>query len=217
MQPAGDAKDAPRLPALRTRRMLLIVTGSVSAAYLPSQLMWLRTRYRELETQVVLTRSAGRFVSKEALGHIAGRAVRDDAWAEDAETPLAEHVDWWMWADSVVVYPATMNFISRLALGVSDTPSLLTLHCTEVPIVVAPALPPGGWQSETMTRHVASLRSRSNVVVVPPVPGLSFATGERDGWSAAPLRVVLRELVAGDAGASEQQRVDGHGEGKTSP
>lgn len=203
MRASDGGRAQSRPPALRTKRMLLVATGSISAAYLPSHLIWLRSWYPDLDIQVVVTRSARRFVSAEALGVLSGRELHHDVWGDGEDAAQPKHVEWWMWADSVLVYPATMHFLARLALGMADTPALLALQCTGSPVVVAPALPPGGWESEVMVRHVKSLRERSNIEVVPPVRGMSITTREKNGWLAAPLNVVLREL-AGDQGDSEE-------------
>lgn len=185
--------DSPRL-SLRGDRLLLVATGSLMAAHLPTQLVWVRQQQPSLEVQVVLTRAAGQFVSKEALHMISGRPVLDDAWEPGADTSGARHVEWSRWAELAVVWPATMHYTARLALGLADSPSLLALHCTGAPIGVAPALPPGGWESAAMSGHVAALEARPGVRVVPPEPGLSMTTKKKDGWLCPPLSSVLSEL-----------------------
>ena len=92
------------------------------------------------------------------------------------------------------MYPATMHFLARLALGLADTPALLALQCTQAPIGLAPALPPGGWESPALERHLQVLEQRRNVVVAPPRPGLSVTTGRNDGYAPAPFPVLLRLL-----------------------
>ncbi|MFE0462677.1 flavoprotein [Kitasatospora sp. NPDC058965] len=185
----------PQQPlALRSHRLLLVATGSIMVAHLPTELFWLRRQQPELEVQVVLTRSAGRFVSKEALHAVAGRPVLDDAWEPGSDTAGARHVEWARWAELAVVWPATMHYTARLALGLADSPSLLALHCTGAPVGVAPSLPPGGWESPVMAGHVAALEARPGVKVVPPEPGLSWTTGKADGWLCPPLTAVLRDV-----------------------
>ncbi|MER5771054.1 flavoprotein [Streptomyces sp. NPDC001985] len=187
--------DVERL-ALHGDRLLLVVTGSIMAAHLPAQLAWVRVQQPSLEVQVVLTRSAARFVSKEALRMLTGRPVFDDTWEPDADASDARHVEWSHWAELAVVWPATMHYTARLALGLADSPGLLALHCTSAPVGVAPALPPGGWESAAMAGHVAALEARPGIRVVPPEPGLSLTTRKMDGWLCPPLSSVLREVDA---------------------
>ncbi|MFI1014080.1 flavoprotein [Streptomyces sp. NPDC020965] len=182
-------------PPLALRRLLIVVTGSLTAAYVPVPLTLLRHISPETEVRLVLTRSATRFVTGEALGAIIGREAVLDAWP-DEHAAGALHVELAEWAEAVAVYPATLHYLGRLAQGLADTPSLLALHCTRAPITVAPALPPGGWQSPVVREHVAALTRRPGVEVVPPVPTRSATTGRNDGWGPAPMLQVLRDLDA---------------------
>lgn len=173
--------------------MLLVGTGAVSVAFLPFWLNWLRLNLPGVELRLVLTRSAEAFVSPAAMGAISGREVVRDAWPS-GPAPHALHVEFAEWADTIVVYPATLHYVSRLALGMADTPTLLALQCTQVPVGVAPALPPGAEHHPTYRTHLAALEQRENVVVAPPHAGRSATTGRHDAAVSAPLSTVL-ELV----------------------
>ncbi|GAA1620356.1 flavoprotein [Catellatospora bangladeshensis] len=182
----------PRLPPLGFRRLLLVAAGSLNAAFLPRDLVWLRTAYPELETQVVLTRSALQFVTPGATGAITGRPALVDEWP--TPVPEAVHVTLQQWAQAVLVYPASLNYLARLALGLADSPSLLAIHCSAAPVLVAPALPPGGWDSPVTQGHVTALEARPTVTVLPPVPVRSFTTGRDDAYGPPPFTAVLGTL-----------------------
>jgi phosphopantothenoylcysteine synthetase/decarboxylase len=186
-QPTSAAD--PRLPPLGFRRLLLVVTGSLNATFLPRDLAWLRSAYPELETQIVLTRSALRFITATSVGCITGRATIIDEWPE----PVADavHVTLQQWAQAIMVYPASLNYLARLALGLADSPSLLAIQCSAAPVVVAPALPPGGWDSPVTAGHVAALRQRPTVTVLPPSPVRSFTTGRDDAYGPPPFAAAL--------------------------
>ncbi|AXE23464.1 flavoprotein [Streptomyces globosus] len=187
----GDTA-ADRLPFTR---LLLVATGSVSASELPSWILWLRSTHPALEVQTVLTPSARRFVTPEALNLLTSRRTLVDSWPEEPVL-RAPHVDLTAWAEAVVVYPATFSYTARLALGLADSPSLLTAQCTAAPVGVAPALPPGGAQSHAYRAHVDALSTRPNTVVAAPVPALSMTTGRMDSWAAAPLPDLLGAVAA---------------------
>ncbi|MFI8948943.1 flavoprotein [Streptomyces sp. NPDC053750] len=180
-------------PALGVERLLLVVTGSVSAAHMPFWLNWLGMSYPGLQTNVVLTRSAGRFVTRSALSTGSeGCEVHTDTWPE--EDTHARHVEWGEWAQAVLVYPASFHFLARLALGLADSPALLAAQCTTAPVVVAPALPPGGWQSPACVAHVTALAARPNTEVLTPLQGVSRTTGRQEAWSPALLPDALRAI-----------------------
>jgi phosphopantothenoylcysteine synthetase/decarboxylase len=185
--------------------VLVVATGSIMVAHLPTHLAWVRHQQPSLEVQVVLTGAAAQFVSKEALHLISGRPVLDDAWEPDADTSGARHVELSRWPDLAVVWPATLHYTARLALGLADSPSLLALHCTSAPVGVAPSLPPGGWESPVTADHVGALEARPGVRVIPPKPGLSTTTGKMDAWLCPPLGAVLSAL---DTWAHNRKAVD---------
>ncbi|MFB7169751.1 flavoprotein [Streptomyces sp. NPDC056254] len=200
-QAAPGSVAAVPAPALGISRLLLVVTGAVAAAELPYWLGWLRSTYPSLELRIGVTASAERFVSRVTLAGHSGAEVLPDRWAEDEVH--ARHVLWTEWAEAVVVAPATLHFMARLALGLADSPALLAAQCTTAPVVLLPALPPGGLHSAAYRAHHAALAVRPNVAVLPPRPGLSMTTGREDAWAPAPLPDALamveqrrRELAA---------------------
>lgn len=190
--PAAPPAHVPGATALGMRRLLLVVTGSSTAAEMPLLVSWLRAAYADLEPLVVLTRSATRFVTPTALAGRSGSDVVVDEWPADGWH--ARHVQWAGWAEGILVYPATLSWVSRLALGLADSPALLAAQCTTAPVVLAPALPPGGVQSAAYRMHWESLTDRPNVAIAPPRPGVSQTTGQADGWTPAPLEQALELL-----------------------
>ncbi|GAA5068889.1 phosphopantothenoylcysteine decarboxylase/phosphopantothenate--cysteine ligase [Thermocatellispora tengchongensis] len=174
-------------------RLLLVCAGSAYASSMPYWLDLLRMQYPRLAVKVVVTRSAERFVTRQALGGRLATDVLLDAWPGEEAT--ARHVEWADWAEAVVVYPATLQFMARLALGLADTPALLAAQCTNAPVVVAPALPPGGLESAACRQHWAALAARPNIVLIPPGRGRSLFTGRDDAWVPPPLPEVLHLLT----------------------
>lgn len=181
------------LPELPINRLLLVVTGSAFASTMPQWLHWLQLSYPKLELRLVMTHSAERFVTRQALQARLHDGVTGDHWPHEEAT--ARHVQWAEWAEAILVYPATVHFMARLALGLADSPALLAAHCTNAPVVVAPALPPGALDSEACQQHWQTLAARRNVLVVPPVLGHSLTTGRVGTWSPPPLPEVLRLLA----------------------
>ncbi|MET9342307.1 flavoprotein [Nonomuraea sp. NPDC003804] len=181
------------VPPFRAERLLVLATGSLGAAFLPYWLNWLRHGYGQLDVRVVLTRSAERFVTRQAVAAISGKEVPLDVWPDTAE-PSSPHVEYATWPDTVLVYPATYHFLSRFANGLGDTPVLLALQCTSALIGIAPALPPGATGSYAYRRNLAALEARPNVVVADPVPTLSTHTRKRDGLGAAPLFTLIEQV-----------------------
>ncbi|HEY9327084.1 MAG TPA: flavoprotein [Streptomyces sp.] len=196
-------KTAPKVPTFQVERLLLVATGALTVSFLPSWVHWLHRSYPSLTTRIVITHSAERFVSRQALGVLSGEAVLRDEWPEDATAAM--HVELAQWAEAAIVFPATMHYTSRLALGLADTPSLLTLQSTTVPIGLAPALPPGIEKNQAFAKHLHDLAQRPNVVIAPSVSAPSATTGQRDTRGSGPLWELMhlveqrRHVLANDA------------------
>lgn len=130
--------------------LLLVVTGSLHAAYSPYLISRLQGRRPDVDIRVVRTRSARAYVTRPALQRLSHREVDDDEWELDAPGPV-QHVELRDWADAVLVSPATMDYVARIANGERDTPSLLTIAVAGVPVVLAP-VPPNGSREKRLQR-----------------------------------------------------------------
>ncbi len=187
--PAGPAVT----PRFGGRRLLYLGTGALGVMFMPMWVQWLRANYPDLRVRPVLTRSATRFVSRTAVSLFAGQPAELDDWSGAAEM-VAPHVEMAAWADAIIVHPATFHFVSRFAVGLADTPTLLALQCFSGPIAVASAFPPGGLASAAWTKHAAELSGRPNVTMVAPHQGVSLTTGKPEATTAAPLNEVIPAL-----------------------
>lgn len=177
-------------PDFSGKRLLIVITGALSAAFIPGWLSWLRAGYPDLVIRPVVTRSAQRFVTLDAMTTICGQLAVSDEWPAHV-TKGAPHVEMSEWPDTIFVYPASLNFLARLALGLGDTPALLALQCATAPIALAPSLPPHGLHSPAYQSHKATLEQRPNIVIVPPQPGMSVSTGQMDASVAAPMSLLV--------------------------
>jgi phosphopantothenoylcysteine synthetase/decarboxylase len=173
-------------------KLAIVVTGSISAAFMPYWANWLRVQRPDIDTHYLLTPSAQKFVAADALRIVSGGPVDTDSW-EGLTEPLHVHLSDWM--DAMVVYPCTLHYLSRLAVGSADSPSLLAHACTDVPLVVAPSLPPGAHDNEPYLGHRAALERRDDILVVEPAPTRS-AGSPRPAYGAAPLPDAIGRIEA---------------------
>nr|WP_296768083.1 flavoprotein [Rhodococcus sp. (in: high G+C Gram-positive bacteria)] len=181
-------------------KLLWVVTGSVSASFVPFHLTSLQQMRPDVEIRMVLTRSAEKFVSRTALLALSSDQVWRDEWDSlgDGHSP---HVEWSQWAEAVLVYPATLSFVTRLASGNGDTPAMLALQLAAAPIVLAPALPPGGDSAPAYRDAVELLHHRTDVAVLPTADALSTQTGRRDAHAPA-LFAASVDIALGGPGPS---------------
>ncbi|MEU9004138.1 peptide terminal cysteine decarboxylase LxmD [Streptomyces sp. NPDC059982] len=181
------------------KRVLVVGTGALGVAFLPFWINWLRNAHPETEVRIALTRSALRFVSADAVSVLSGKEVFIDDWSQFSGVDVP-HVELARWADLVLVHPATLHFVGRYALGITDTPLLLALQSTRALVGVAPSLPPAAHESPVVRGHLDVLRARPGVVLAPTVPAVSASTGELEDGGSAPLNE-LYDLCAARAAA----------------
>ncbi|MCK2244321.1 MULTISPECIES: flavoprotein [unclassified Crossiella] len=180
-------------PNLDGKRVLVVGTGAPAVVALPENMLRLRHYCQAVAAQVVLTRAALRFITPTTTHLVTGGDFITDEWS-DKPYQTAPHVELAQWAEAVVVYPATLHFVGRLALGLADSPLLLALQCTAAPIAIAPSLPPGGMAGHAYRGHMARLAERANVVVVHPVLGRSMSTHEANVGAPARFTDLLAAL-----------------------
>jgi phosphopantothenoylcysteine decarboxylase/phosphopantothenate--cysteine ligase len=177
---------------LAGRRVLLGVTGGI-AAYKACSLTRLLTQAGAL-VQVVMTRSAERFVGPATFAALSGRPAYTDLWEEPGSVL---HVRLAHEADVAVVAPATANVIAKLAFGIADDLLTSTLLESPCPLVVAPAMHTGMWEHEATQANVRILEARG-ARIIGPVTGALAHGDEGMGRLAEPedIFVATEDVVA---------------------
>lgn len=185
--------------------VLLGITGGIAAYKTPELVR--RLRERGAEVQIVMTASAGEFVTETALQAVSGRPIRDNLWDKEAEASMS-HIELARWADVVLVAPATAEIMARLAAGAAA--DLLTTLClaTEAPLVIAPAMNHVMWGNAAVQANRETLEERG-VRILGPDHG-SQACGESGaGRMLEPdeIAVVVCGLLAGGEGSLTERTV----------
>lgn len=153
---------------LQGKKIILCVTGSIAAykaAYLLRGLM-----KQGAEVQVVMTPYAKEFISPLTLSTLSGRPVLSDFFTR-SDGQWNSHVDLGLWADLLIVAPATAATIGKMANGICDNLLVTTYLSAKCPVMVAPAMDLDMFQHPTTHRNIALLKSYGNIIIEP-------ATGE---------------------------------------
>ena len=139
------------------QNIILGVTGGIAAYKAPELVR--RLREGGASVQVVMTDSAGQFVTEIALQAVSGQPVRQNLWDKEAEAAMG-HIELARWADLVLIAPATAEFMARLAAGAA--PDLLTTLClaTKAPIAIAPAMNHVMWGNPAVQANRELLEER---------------------------------------------------------
>ena len=155
------------MPFPTGQHILLGITGGV-AAYKSADLVR-RLSKQGAQVQVVMTEAAKAFISPLTLQALSGRPVRDTLLDTEAESGMG-HIDLGRWADTLLVAPASADFIAKLAGGMAS--DLLTTVClaTSAPVVIAPAMNRAMWLKPATQRNIQTLTA-DGVQVIGPASG----------------------------------------------
>ncbi|MFB6317789.1 flavoprotein [Saccharicrinis sp. FJH54] len=122
---------------LQGKKILLGITGSI-AAYKAAYL--LRGLIKEgAEVQVIMTPAAKEFITPVTLSALSGKPVHS-AFFANADGTWHSHVDMGLWADLMLIAPASANTIGKMAHGICDNLLLTTYMSVKCPVVLAPAM-----------------------------------------------------------------------------
>ena len=153
--------------ALAGRNIVLGVTGSI-ACYKALELAS-KLAQAGANVETMLSYGATQFVTPLAFRSLTHRSVVTDTFDADAEHSV-EHVALARWAELVVIAPATVHCIAKLAAGLADDPLTTTVIATEAPLLVAPAMDANMFDHPATQENIARLRKRG-VRLAGPAPG----------------------------------------------
>lgn len=140
------------------RRICLCVTGGIASIETPKLVRMLR-RYGAI-VSVVLSQDALQFITPQSLQWASGYPVVTQL------SGSAEHLDD---TDMILVAPATLNTISKCALGIADTVVTARLAGTlaTTPIVFCPTMHESMWQNPLLQQHIGELEQLGVTIISP--------------------------------------------------
>ena len=152
---------------LTDKHLVLGVTGSI-ACYKAVDLASKLTQAGAL-VDTILSYGATQFVTPLAFRSITHREVVTDTF--DLKSEFSNHhVALAHRADLVVIAPATVNCIAKLAVGLADDPLTTTVIATAAPLLIAPAMDGNMFDHPATQENLARLRQRG-VLIAGPAPG----------------------------------------------
>ncbi len=176
-------------------KVLLGVTGSI-AAYKSVVIARLLTKSGH-EVKTILTRGGENFISSLSISNLTVNDVftEDDFWIPNQKIPL--HIELARWPDVVVVAPATMHFLGKLAHGLADDLLTSTIAAIDRPVLLAPAMHTEMWNSRVLQDNVKRLKIFGYEFIGPYEGELS--SGDRGiGRMAEPEDIIERAIQIGN-------------------
>lgn len=176
-------------------KIILGVSGSI-AAYKAASLirLWIKQGH---EVQVLMTESAKAFISPLTLSTLSKKPVLSEVVSEESWN---NHVELGLWADAMVIAPASANTIAKLANGLCDNIVSAVYLSARCPVYVAPAMDVDMWKHPATRANIQQLQSFGVHLI--PVGHGELASGlVGDGRMAEPEEIVsfltLNQVPAG--------------------
>ena len=149
---------------LRNKHIILGITGSIAAykaAYIIRGLV-----KKGAEVQVVITPSGKEFITPLTLSTLSSHPVISEFFSNRDGT-WNSHVDLGLWADAMLIAPATASSIGKMAHGIADNMLITTYLSCKAPVFIAPAMDLDMFAHPSTQANLDLLRSYGNRTIEP--------------------------------------------------
>ena len=149
---------------LAGRKIILGVCGGI-AAYKCAILIRLLVK-SGAEVRVIMTPSAHQFITPLTLSALSKNPVLS-SFGDDKTGEWNNHVELGLWADAMIIAPATANTIAKIANGICDNLLLATYLSARCPVWLAPAMDLDMLQHPSTASNLERIRSFGNIMIEP--------------------------------------------------
>ena len=149
---------------LKGKKIVLGITGSIAAykaCYIIRGLI-----KRGAEVQVVITPAGKEFITPITLSALTSKPVISEFFAQRDGT-WNSHVDLGLWADAMLIAPATASTIGKMANGIADNMLITTYLSAKAPVFIAPAMDLDMFAHPSTQQNLEKLRSYGNHIIEP--------------------------------------------------
>ena len=150
--------------SMKGKKIVLGITGSI-AAYKAAILIRGLIK-KGAEVQVVITPAGKEFITPITLSALTSKPVISEFFAQRDGT-WNSHVDLGLWADAMVIAPATASTIGKMANGIADNMLITTYLSMKAPVFVAPAMDLDMFAHPSTRKNLDTLRSYGNHIIEP--------------------------------------------------
>lgn len=149
---------------MKGKKIVLGITGSI-AAYKAAVLIRALIK-KGAEVQVVITPAGKEFITPITLSALTSKPVISEFFSQRDGT-WHSHVDLGLWADAMVIAPATASTIGKMANGIADNMLITTYLSMKAPVFVAPAMDLDMFAHPATQKNLEILRSYGNHIIEP--------------------------------------------------
>jgi len=148
--------------ALKDKHILIGVSGSI-AAYKTAFLVRLLVK-EKAQVKVIMTNAAKEFIAPVTLSTLSKNPVLSDFYKSD-NGEWNNHVELGMWADVMLIAPASANTISKMAHGLCDNLLLATYLSAKCKVMFAPAMDLDMYRHPAVQSNIQKLVECQNILI----------------------------------------------------
>ena len=176
------------MSVLKGKKVLLGITGGI-AAFKTASLVRLFVK-AGADVKVVMTPAAKEFITPLTLSTLSKNEVFSSFTdEEDENAQWNNHVELGLWADFMLIAPATASTLSKMASGNSDNFLLATYLSAKCPVFFAPAMDLDMYKHPSTKKSFESLQDYGNIMI--PAGSGELASGlHGEGRMAEPEQIV---------------------------
>lgn len=171
---------------LKGKKIVLGITGSI-AAY--KACLIIRALIKQgAEVQVVITPAGKEFITPITLSALTHKPVVSEFFSQRDGT-WNSHVDLGLWADAMLIAPATASTIGKMANGIADNMLITTYLSMKAPVFIAPAMDLDMYAHPSTQQNLKTLQGYGNHIIEPQ-SGFLASGLEGKGRMEEPERIV---------------------------
>ncbi|MBU7570831.1 MAG: bifunctional phosphopantothenoylcysteine decarboxylase/phosphopantothenate--cysteine ligase CoaBC, partial [Flavobacterium sp.] len=175
------------MSVLSGKKIVLGVSGGI-AAYKTASLVRLFIK-AGADVQVVMTPASKDFVTPLTLSTLSKNPVHSTFYNDDEDAVWNNHVELGLWADLMLVAPATANTLSKMANGSCDNLLIATYLSAKCPVYFAPAMDLDMYKHPSTLASFKLLRQFGNIMI--PAESGELASGlSGEGRMAEPENII---------------------------
>lgn len=167
---------------MQGKRILLGITGGI-AAYKIAYLIRILKK-KGAEVKCIMTPASCDFISPLVVATLSQNPVNIEFWNKQTGV-WTNHVELAVWADVLLIAPATANSIAKMANGLCDNLLFATYFSLKSKTIVCPAMDLDMYQHPSFKRNIALLLS-DGVLVIPATTGELASGLEGEGRMEEP-------------------------------
>lgn len=171
---------------LEGKKIILGVCGSI-AAYKSALLVRLLIK-AGAEVQVVMTPDAASFITPLTLATLSKKPVPVDYFKADTGE-WNNHVELGLWADLMIIAPASANTLAKMASGLCDNLLMAVYLSAKCPVYFAPAMDLDMWKHDATQHNISKLVAYGNILIQPGTGELASGL-HGEGRMAEPEEIV---------------------------